>query len=66
MIKHHQYGISVLIFQMSSCKETSGSVAKCCLFSQASSNSHYRSLRLLACLQVELKSTSQATLWLRL
>ena len=35
MVKCHQYGISVLISQMSSCKETSGGVAEFCLFSQA-------------------------------
>ena len=65
-MKRHQYGSSVLISQMSSCKETSGGVAEFCLFSQASSNSYYRSLQLRAYVQVELKSTSQATLWLRL
>ena len=47
LVKRHQYGISVLISQMSYCKETSGGVEECCL-------------------QVELKSISQATLWLRL
>ena len=31
---HHRYGISVLVSQMSFGGETSGSVAKCRLFSQ--------------------------------
>ena len=35
VVTHHQYGISVLISQMSVGEETSGSVAKCRLFSKA-------------------------------
>jgi len=35
VVNRHQYGISVLVFQMSFGRETSGSVAKCRLFSQA-------------------------------
>ena len=34
----HQYGISVLISQMSFCGESVGDVTKCCLFSQATWN----------------------------
>ena len=35
VVMHYRYGISVLISQMSFGRETSGSVAKCQLFSQA-------------------------------
>ena len=35
VVMHHQYGISALVSQMSFGEETSGSVAKCRLFSQA-------------------------------
>jgi len=35
VVMRHQYGISALISQMSFGRETSGSVAKCRLFSQA-------------------------------
>ena len=35
IVMHHQYGISVLVSQMSICGETSGGIAKCRLFSQA-------------------------------
>ena len=35
VVKRHQYGISALVSQTSFGGETSGSVAKCCLFSQA-------------------------------
>ena len=35
VVTHHQYGISLLISQMSVGEETSGSVAKCRLFSKA-------------------------------
>ena len=35
VVMHHWYGISVLISQMSFGRETSGSVAKCRLFSRA-------------------------------
>ena len=38
---HHQYGISALFSQMSFGRETSGSVAKCGLFSQAIEKSKY-------------------------
>ena len=34
VVNHHQYGISVIVSQMSFGRETSGSVAKCRLFSQ--------------------------------
>ena len=35
VVTHHQYGISVIVSQTSFGEETSGSVAKCLLFSQA-------------------------------
>ena len=35
VVRSHQYGISVLISQMSFGGETNGSIAKCQLFSQA-------------------------------
>ena len=35
----HQYGISALLPQTSSCRETSGGVSKCQLFCQAKNNS---------------------------
>ena len=35
VVKRHQYGISALVSQMSFGAETSGSVAKCRLFSKA-------------------------------
>ena len=35
VVTRHQYGISALVPQTSFCYETSGGVAKCCLFSQA-------------------------------
>ena len=35
VVMRHQYGISALVFQTSFGRETSGSVAKCRLFSQA-------------------------------
>ena len=36
-VMHYQNGISALISQTSFGRETSGSIAKCCLFSQATS-----------------------------
>ena len=36
VVTRHQYGISVLVSQTSFCGETSGAVANCRLFSQAS------------------------------
>ena len=35
IVTRHQYAISVLVSQMSSCRETVGGIAKCHLFSQA-------------------------------
>ena len=35
VVKRHQYGISALVSQTSFGRETSGSIAKCRLFSQA-------------------------------
>ena len=35
VLTHHQYRISMLISQMSFCRETSGGIMKCQLFSQA-------------------------------
>ena len=40
VLPRHQYGISVLVSQTSFCGETSGAVANCRLFSQAS-DLHY-------------------------
>ena len=42
VVTRHQYGISALVFQTSFGGETSGSVAKCRLLSQASGASPYR------------------------
>ena len=41
LVTRHQYGISALVFQTSFGGETSGSVAKCRLFSQAISTTSY-------------------------
>ena len=35
ILTYHQYGISMLVSQMSFCRETSGGIVKCQLFSQA-------------------------------
>ena len=43
----HQYGIFALVSQTSFGGETSGSIAKCCLFSQASDFLNKRQMRKL-------------------
>ena len=44
VVRHHQYGVSVLISQTSFGGETSSSIGKCRLFSQANSDIAYNRL----------------------
>ena len=44
VVRHHQYGVFVLISQTSFGGETSGSVGKCRLFSKANSDIAYNRL----------------------
>ena len=53
VVTRHQYGISALVSQTSFCGETSGSVAKCRRFSQAT----WKQKRLIGCWQKKQNNT---------
>ena len=66
IVKCHKYGISTLVSQTSFCRETSGSVAKCQLFSRANvTPTYFRALYPIAIIkeflpdQMNAWSTSQ-------
>ena len=61
VMTHHQYGISAFVSQTSFGGETSGSVVKCRLFSQATENSKRISSHLLSSLGAQNKDTSAAS-----
>ena len=60
VMTHHQYGISAFVSQTSFGGETSGSVVKCRLFSQAIENSKRISSHPLISLGAQNKDTSAA------
>ena len=60
VMTHHQYGISAFVSQTSFGGETSGSVVKCRLFSQAIENSKRISSHPLSSLGAQNKDTSAA------
>ena len=61
VMTHHQYGISAFVSQTSFGGETSGSVVKCRLFSQAIENSKRISSHPLSSLGGQNKDTSAAS-----
>ena len=61
VMTHHQYGISAFVSQTSFGGETSGSVVKCRLFSQAIENSKRISSHPLSSLGAQNKDTSAAS-----
>ena len=61
VVTRHQYGISAFVSQTSFGGETSGSVVKCRLFSQAIENSKRISSHLLSSLEGQNKDTSAAS-----